>query len=374
MELKKDQEKNRKFSLEKIATAIHAENLVSSLRNKYNDPLILYKRQAPQNKIKHQRTFSNEDAFSLGKLLISKLYNSKEGKDKIIFNEENLLPMISSKNSKEIKTNTNTNKFLVTSGMFKSKNYYKNAFQKLKLGNAMNFKNNPDSIYQDLYPQTENINKFKDKYNLQLNLINSNDDKHKNKNYALRMFHKKDLMKYLYNKYIFSPTDINYNNNNFSKVDNAKNMQTINIKPKKINIDKRKSSLTIDEILEKNNNNSNQNTFITKLKSKIFKNDEKKENDKSTNLMKEPNKHIFSYLFHKNKDIITHDKNIYVDCLYSKVISKIDEKNIIYNPCGKVKTNYAIIKEPSYKKIKKFEIMIDKVIKNPKDLTITINK
>ena len=343
MELKKDQEKNRKFSLEKIATAIHAENLVSSLRNKYNDPLILYKRQVPQNKIKHQRTFSNEDAFSLGKLLISKLYNSKEGKDKIIFNEENLLPMISSKNSKEIKTNTNTNKFLVTSGMFKSKNYYKNAFQKLKLGNAMNFKNNPDSIYQDLYPQTENI-------------------------------HKKDLMKYLYNKYIFSPTDINYNNNNFSKVDNAKNMQTINIKPKKINIDKRKSSLTIDEILEKNNNNSNQNTFITKLKSKIFKNDEKKENDKSTNLMKEPNKHIFSYLFHKNKDIITHDKNIYVDCLYSKVISKIDEKNIIYNPCGKVKTNYAIIKEPSYKKIKKFEIMIDKVIKNPKDLTITINK
>ena len=73
-------------------------------------------------------------------------------------------------------------------------------------------------------------------------------------------------------------------------------------------------------------------------------------------------------MFHKNKDIITHDKNIYVDCLYSKVISKIDEKNIIYNPCGKVKTNYAIIKEPSYKKIN------FKVIKNPKDLTITINK
>lgn len=371
MQLKKDQENNRKFSIEKIATAIHAENLVSSLRNKYNDPLILYKRKVPKNKIKHQRTFSNEDAFSLGKLLISKLYNSKESKDKINFNEQNLLPMISSKNTKEIKTN----QLLATSGMFKSKNYYKNAFQKLKLGNVMNFKNNADSIYQDLYPQTENINKFKDKYNLNLNLKFSNEDKNKNKNkfFSPRMFHKKDLMKYLYNKNIFSPTDVNYNNNNFHKVDNTKNMQTINIKQKKTNIDERKS-LTIDELLEKNNNNSNQNTFITKLKSKIFNNDEKKENDKSTNLMKEPNKKIFSFLFHKNKDIITHDKNIHVDCLYSKVISKIDEKNLIYNPCGKVKTNYAIIKEPSYKKIKKFEIMIDKVIKNPKDLTIAINK
>ena len=42
MLLNKNQEKNREFSIEKIATAIHAENLISSLKNKYIDPLILY--------------------------------------------------------------------------------------------------------------------------------------------------------------------------------------------------------------------------------------------------------------------------------------------------------------------------------------------
>ena len=375
MLLNKNQEKNREFSIEKIATAIHAENLISSLKNKYIDPLILYKRQVPQNKIKHQRTFSNEDALSLGKLLISNFYKSKADEDKIILNEEKLLPIITPKSNK-VKEESIPIKFMVTSGMFKNKNYYKNAFQKLKLRNIMNCKTNDDSINKNLYPKMENINKLNDKYNLNLNLKFLNEEKKKNVNYPPKVLNKKELMKYLINKYIFSPTDININ-----KTENSKNLENINLKQRKSNFDKKKS-MTMDElvidnninIFDQNKSSNNRDTFITKIKYKTKINDELKENDKIINIKKQPSKQIFSYLFHKNKDIITHDKNIFVDCLYSKVISNIDEKNIIYNPYAKLKTNYAIIKEPSYQKIKKFEMKINRVIKNPRDLTITINK
>ena len=372
MLLKKNKGKKRKFSIEKIATAIHAENLISSLKNKYIDPLILYKREAPQIKIKHQRTFSNEDAFSLGKLIISKFYKLKADEDKMPLNEKKLLPIIIPKTTKEKKPI----QFMVTSGMFKNKNYYKNTYQKLKLGNVMNYKTNDDSIYQNLYPKTENINILNDKYNLNLDLNYLNEEKKKNINYAPRIFNKQDLLKYLFNKNVLSQTDINY-----CKTENTKNIRTIKINQREINFDKKKF-MARDELIGNNNrnifdkerNSDNKDTFITKIKSKTKKNDEIKENEKTTNLMKEKNKKVFSYLFNKNKDIITHDKNVYVDCLYSKVISNIDENNIIYNPYGKVKTNYAIIKEPSYQKIKKFEIKIDKIIKKPKDLTITITK
>ena len=374
MLLKKNQGKKRKFSIEKIASAIHAENLISSLKNKYIDPLILYKREAPQIKIKHQRKFSNEDAFSLGKLIISKFYKLKANEDKMPLNEKKLLPIIIPKTTKEKKPI----KFMVTSGMFKNKNYYKNAYQKLKLGNVMNYKTNVDSIYQNLYPKMENINILNDKYNLNLDLKYLNEEKKKNINYAPRIFNKQDLLKYLFNKNILAQTDINY-----CKTENTKNIRTIKINQREINFDKKKF-MARDELIENNNNinifdkeknSDNKEIFITKIKSKTKKNDEFKENVKTASLMKEKkNKKVFSYLFNKNKDIINHDKNVYVDCLYSKVISNIDENNIIYNPYGKVKTNYAIIKEPSYKKIKKFEIKIDKVIKKSKDLTITITK
>ena len=63
-----------------------------------------------------------------------------------------------------------------------------------------------------------------------------------------------------------------------------------------------------------------------------------------------------------------------MDCLYSEIISNLDKNKIIYNPICKVKTNYAITKEPSYKKIKKFETMIDNIIKTPQNLSITASQ
>ena len=386
MSLKKKKEKNEEFSLEKAATAIHAEHLINSLKNKYIDPLILYRRKIPNCKIRQHRTISNDDDFSLSKFLVSKYIKTKNDGDKLNFVPKNsILPSIT-----PIKMKKNKSKKLVaTSGMFKSTVYYKNNYQKLKLGNAMNYKINEDSVYQNLYPTIENINKINDKYKLNLDLRHLDKDKQKNKIYNTRSINKKrDMMNYLLRKYIFAPS---YENN-----DTEKNNYTLNVNENVITptINKRfkqnglengqKNSLTLDNINRKKNNNNhftkddsldNVKTFITKIKIKSKNRDESKEDFKKTNnIIKNPRKQIFKYLSNKNKDIINYDKKIAVDCLYSKVISNIDEKKILYNPLENAKTNFSITKEPSYKKIKKYEKMIDNIIKIPNDTTITANK
>ena len=386
MSLKKKKEKNEEFSLEKAARAIHAEHLINSLKNKYIDPLILYRRKIPNYKIRQHRTISNDDDFSLSKFLVSKYIKTKNDGDKLNFVPKNsILPSIT-----PIKMKKNKSKKLVaTSGMFKSTVYYKNNYQKLKLGNAMNYKINEDSVYQNLYPTIENINKINDKYKLNLDLRHLDKDKQKNKIYNTRSINKKrDMMNYLLRKYIFAPS---YENN-----DTEKNNYTLNVNENVITptINKRfkqnglengqKNSLTLDNINRKKNNNNhftkddsldNVKTFITKIKIKSKNRDESKEDFKKTNnIIKNPRKQIFKYFSNKNKDIINYDKKIAVDCLYSKVISNIDEKKILYNPLENAKTNFSITKDPSYKKIKKFEKMIDNIIKIPNDTTITANK
>ena len=116
------------------------------------------------------------------------------------------------------------------------------------------------------------------------------------------------------------------------------------------------------------------NHLLQGQKSKKNNYDESKDNSKTENKMLKNKKRIFSHLIDKNKNIINHDQKIFVDCLYSDIISNIDKNKIIYNPIGNVKTNFAITKESSYKKIKKFESEIDNIIKFQKDSTITINK
>ena len=124
----------------------------------------------------------------------------------------------------------------------------------------------------------------------------------------------------------------------------------------------------------KDESKDNKNAFITRVKIKKIKNDESKESIKATNIDLKPRKRVLNYLSDKNKNIIKHDQNIFVDCLYSEVISNIDKNKIIYNPMGNMKTNFAITKEHSYKKIKQFETIIDNIIKIPKDVTTNENK
>ena len=382
MSLKKITENKRDFSIEKIASAIHAENLISSLKNKYIDPLILYRRKKAKRK---QRNLSepsnNDDSFSLNKILVYSLLKPKNDEDKLDFNiTKTILPIITPVNNEEKKSD----KLLVTSGMFKQKEFLKNDFQKIKLGNVMNFKNKGDSIYQSLYPKIENLKKINDKYNLNLDLKFYQEEKPKIKNNKIKSVAQKNLMNYLFKKFIMNSDQ----NNNIESEESSKNNENIinptandlfKIKESEI---KKKKSFTIDEIIQKKNINKNllknedkysKNAFITRIPLKKNIIEEPKENLKTTNILK-PRKRVFSYSFDQNNNIIKHDQKVFVDCLYSEIISNLDKNKIIYNPIGKVKTNYAITKEPSYKKIKKFETMIDNIIKTPQNLSITASQ
>jgi hypothetical protein len=382
MSLKKITENKRDFSIEKIASAIHAENLISSLKNKYIDPLILYRRKKAKRK---QRNLSepsnNDDSFSLNKILVYSLLKPKNDEDKLDFNiTKTILPIITPVNNEEKKSD----KLLVTSGMFKQKEFLKNDFQKIKLGNVMNFKNKGDSIYQSLYPKIENLKKINDKYNLNLDLKFYQEEKPKIKNNKIKSVAQKNLMNYLFKKFIMNSDQ----NNNIESEESSKNNENIinptandlfKLKESEI---KKKKSFTIDEIIQKKNINKNllkdedkysKNAFITRIPLKKNIIEEPKENLKTTNILK-PRKRVFSYSFDQNNNIIKHDQKVFVDCLYSEIISNLDKNKIIYNPIGKVKTNYAITKEPSYKKIKKFETMIDNIIKTPQNLSITASQ
>ena len=382
MSLKKITENKRDFSIEKIASAIHAENLISSLKNKYIDPLILYRRKKAKRK---QRNLSepsnNDDSFSLNKILVYSLLKPKNDEDKLDFNiTKTILPIITPVNNEEKKSD----KLLVTSGMFKQKEFLKNDFQKIKLGNVMNFKNKGDSIYQSLYPKIENLKKINDKYNLNLDLKFYQEEKPKIKNNKIKSVAQKNLMNYLFKKFIMNSDQ----NNNIESEESSKNNENIinptandlfKLKESEI---KKKKSFTIDEIIQKKNINKNllkdedkynKNAFITRIPLKKNIIEEPKENSKTTNILK-PRKRVFSYSFDQNNNIIKHDQKVFVDCLYSEIISNLDKNKIIYNPIGKVKTNYAITKEPSYKKIKKFETMIDNIIKTPQNLSITASQ
>ena len=382
MSLKKITENKRDFSIEKIASAIHAENLISSLKNKYIDPLILYRRKKAKRK---QRNLSepsnNDDSFSLNKILVYSLLKPKNDEDKLDFNiTKTILPIITPVNNEEKKSD----KLLVTSGMFKQKEFLKNDFQKIKLGNVMNFKNKGDSIYQSLYPKIENLRKINDKYNLNLDLKFYQEEKPKIKNNKIKSVAQKNLMNYLFKKFIMNSDQ----NNNIESEESSKNNENIinptandlfKLKESEI---KKKKSFTIDEIIQKKNINKNllkdedkysKNAFITRIPLKKNIIEEPKENLKTTNILK-PRKRVFSYSFDQNNNIIKHDQKVFVDCLYSEIISNLDKNKIIYNPIGKVKTNYAITKEPSYKKIKKFETLIDNIIKTPQNLSITASQ
>ena len=380
MSLKKITENRKDFSIEKIASAIHAEYLISSLKNKYIDPLILYRRKKAKRKQRNLSESSNEDSFSLNKMLVHKLMKPKNDEDKLDLNiTKTVLPIITPSNKEEIKSNN----LLITSGMFKQKEFLKNNFQKIKLGNVMNFKNH-DSIYQNLYPKIENPKKMNDKYNLNLDLKFYQEEKPKIKNSKRKSVAQKNLMNYLFKKFIMNSEK----NNNIESRESSKNNENI-INPTANNLFrlnesaiKKKKSFTIDEIIQKRNinkillkgeDNNNKNAFITRIPIKKNRNDEPNENIKKNDIILKPRKRVFSYLFDENNNIIKHDQKVFVDCLYSEIISNLDKNKIIYNPICKVKTNYAITKEPSYKKIKKFETMIDNIIKTPKDLSITAN-
>ena len=376
MSLKKVTEKKDDFSIEKIATAIHAEDLVSSLKNKYKDPLILFRRSLPKDKRRHTKEIKNHDPYQLNRMLFNKLLKLKLEDNKVnINNSNNILPIISpiNQNIKNNLKNEESEPLLVTSGMFKLNGLYIESYKKLKLGNVMNFKNNDDSIYQELYSKIDNMKKFNDKYNLNLNL-NYLGKELKNKNIKTKSVFKSSLLNYLYNIYILgsktksnvnSNKTINYtgnNDNNNNKADIKNKFFKIKESSSKIHYVDEEKNIKVHKREEKN---EEQKTFLTKLNIK---------NKNSNNIIIKPKKSLFSTLFEKNKNIINHNKKVFVDCLYSSANSNLSENKIILDSVRKNGMSISLDRDPNYKKIKRFETNIDNIVKTNKNKTIANQK
>ena len=367
-------QKKREFSLEKIATAIHCQNMISSLRNKYIDPLIIRHRSLlPKIKSKKLKLNQNEDPFSLNKMLFHKFIDQKteNEEDKAIQTKNNIfnknLPLIPNKNQKQNSLNNcskNVDSLLITSGMFKQKEHCKSPIQKVKLGNIIDLRTNEEGVINELYPKIENINNINDKYNLQLDLKHLSNSKSFKKP---KKWGKKALKNYIFIKYATSsPNGINIDNlNNIKNTNKNKKKKSHRKDRKDSTISKKNTVSNLDSEYETIDNfkkdiyNEDKNTFITKLtidndeNAKTLKNDDISKKKKSLEIKK-------NYLYEKNKNIINYDQKIAIDCLYSNVNANIEPNKLIYKSIDK--TTFELQKEPSYKRIKKFESIIDKVI------------
>ena len=379
-EKKKNQ---REFSLEKIATAIHCGNIISSIRNKYIDPLILRKRHLMYKaKSRHFNENLRSDPFSLKKILYHEYIKQQlkkedeEGKESPNKNNlsEQILPLIPNKNVRQMNTDENNSKkfsdnLLITSGMFKQKEYCKDPNQKVKLYNILTLNNNvnDENIIKLCYPKIENIEKINEKYKLQLDLKHLFDDNKEVK--KSKKMTKKALMNYLFKKYVSSANDISEDNKNNEKEKKIKK------KPKKYSFIAIKSRNSIkDETNSHNNSADSDNMNIDILKNEFLSEDNNtfitkvdlpKEKDiiktNCDTIQKNNTKIKNLKLYEKNKNIISHDSKVTIDCLYPSIRTEIDHNKLVYKSIDK--TTFQLQKEPSYKKVKEFESKIDKILK-----------
>ncbi len=300
-----------------------------------------------------------------------------------------ILPIISNKQLQQVNSNNNLNEInsnkqsdnlLITSGMFKQKEYRKDPNQKVKLYNIITLNNKIDdeNIIKHCYPKIENIEKINEKYKLQL------DSKHLNNNNKTvkksKKMSKKALMNYLFKKYVTSANDIkedNKNNDNNHdkeiKTKKGKRHSSISIKSRNnqnnenyiitnsINNSIDSDNMNID-ILKKEFLSEDNNTFITKVD---LPKDEPKDIIK-TNCEIRPRNNLKIKnlkLYEKNKNIISHDSKVTIDCVYPSIRTEIEHNKLLYKSIEK--TTFQLQKEPSYKKVKEFESLIDKILKKP---------
>ena len=76
----------------------------------------------------------------------------------------------------------------------------------------------------------------------------------------------------------------------------------------------------------------------------------------------------------KIKNIINHNKKVFVDCLYSSANSNLSENKIILDSVRKNGMSISLDRDPNYKKIKRFETNIDNIVKTNKNKTIANQK
>ena len=337
----------REFSIEEIAKAINCQNLISSLKYKYTDPLIIRRKDLIKKmKIDRLKKNKSNDPFELKKISFHDfIKNSEKLKVNKILNEDNINNINAMKSMSQDK-----NQFLITSGMFKPKI----TFKKFRLRNILSSK----SRERENAVKKESIQKINEKYNLKLNLKYLNDNKITKSNYTkrARVSSRKALLNFLIKRYFF---------------DEKNNVSSAKIGDQKNNSKSFSNSIFNNNITD---NRINLNDEVNKIFGKFINfNDDYQEQPFITNIkpkdnryFSEPNrsrKLINTKLLEQNKHIIKHDNSIYIDCLNSNILPNIEYNKLF---CGKnIKTNILMKKELWYKNVKKFEFEIDKLVKTP---------
>ena len=398
VKFKSERKETRQFSLEKIASAIHCENLISSLRNKGKDPLIL------RNRIfeaKHTRSVKplvvsrDNEMYSIQKMYVHDFLKLKETpkcnteanniKSRRVVentpsnNNENytILPQINSKkilntnegemknsfSNKSIQKNTEEDdkNFLITSGMFKGNNFIKSTIYKITVNS---FLNKLPKNENEILKTEENIKKKDDKLN------NKKYHSYKAKKYVTKL----GLMTYLFKKYT-SPTQ------NYSEfLENLPLLTDGNIQKKIINektdpnlINSNNDNQDISKNIktendEQNNNvkdvnNENANSiFLTKINNpKNSESDISKKNysfASNNSLPKKKAEIIFNEL---NKNVIENDQKVRVDCLVANE-KDISTQKILYDNVDK--TIFTMENDPSYKRVKNIDKNIYNIMKS----------
>ena len=323
--------------------------------------------------------------YSLKKKLTKDIFeNQKQDNErekgiqtKSILSKE-ILPIIPNKNLKIISLNKRNEKFLATSGMFKKNDFFKEPSNKMKLGSMLNIRSSNENIMKKYYQEIDNISKINEKYNLQLNLKHLDKSKSPGKSKELS---KKFLKNYLFQKYVTSsPTgtnDINIFNDKHEtqRAETKYSVQTpISKKRKNSNKEELNKTIAFDDSINSLNKsisdflkndvfNEDKNTFITKLKTETNKEKEEVKviNRYNSEIKRKKNK--ISLKYENNKNIIDHDQKVSIDLIYSNSLCKIEPIQLLYTSINK--TNFEAQSQPSYKRIKEFEIIIDKIIKSP---------
>lgn len=245
--------------------------------------------------------------------IINKEKNINKEKGKHKFNNDIIRHRLEkSENNKNLR---------VISGILNRGKLYSKPKNKFKVNSFSSNSAKNKSLIDD-----EKENKLSNQSNL-LNQINIYNLKDENKSFKMR-FNKREKFNNLYKKY--SSVDLFHNLSNFSDNLNINNTKDINDTNK------------ID-------NEQNRKIFVSKLKDKEISHISNKYNN------------ILLNIKNKNNKIIDINNKIFINCLLSKVEGKLKREKIIFEK--NKKTLYEMEKDTSYRRIKKFENIINKLCK-----------
>ena len=245
--------------------------------------------------------------------IINKEKNINKEKGKHKFNNDIIRHRLEkSENNKNLR---------VISGILNRGKLYSKPKNKFKVNSFSSNSAKNQSLIDD-----EKENKLSNQSNL-LNQINIYNLKDENKSFKMR-FNKREKFNNLYKKY--SSVDLFHNLSNFSDNLNINNTKDINDTNK------------ID-------NEQNRKIFVSKLKDKEISHISNKYNN------------ILLNIKNKNNKIIDINNKIFINCLLSKVEGKLKREKIIFEK--NKKTLYEMEKDTSYRRIKKFENIINKLCK-----------